>query len=33
VSLALAGDVVTIEAKPIAAEASESPREQVSAVA
>ena len=32
VSLALAGDVVTIEAKPIAAEASESPREQVSAV-
>jgi histidine phosphotransferase ChpT len=33
VSLALSGDVVTIEAKPIAAEASESPREQVSAVA
>ena len=33
VSLALAGDIVTIEAKPIAAEASESPREQVSAVA
>jgi histidine phosphotransferase ChpT len=33
VSLALAGDVVTIEATPIAAEASESPREQVSAVA
>ena len=33
VSLALAGDVVTIEAKPIAVEASESPREQVSAVA
>jgi histidine phosphotransferase ChpT len=33
VSLALAGDVVTIEAKPIAADASESPREQVSAVA
>ena len=33
VSLALAGDVVTIEAKPIAAEASESAREQVSAVA
>jgi histidine phosphotransferase ChpT len=33
VSLALSGDVVTIEAKPIAAEASESAREQVSAVA
>jgi histidine phosphotransferase ChpT len=33
VSLALSGDVVTIEAKPIAAEASERPREQVSAVA
>ncbi len=33
VSLALSGDVVTIEARPIAAEASESPREQVSAVA
>lgn len=33
VSLALSGDVVTIEATPIAAEASESPREQVSAVA
>jgi len=33
VSLALSGDVVTIEAKPIAAEASETPREQVSAVA
>ena len=33
VSLALSGDVVTIEAKPIAVEASESPREQVSAVA
>ncbi len=33
VSLALSGDVVTIEAKPIATEASESPREQVSAVA
>jgi histidine phosphotransferase ChpT len=33
VSLALSGDVVTIEAKPIAREASESPREQVSAVA
>ena len=33
VSLALAGDVVTIEAKPIAAEAAEQPREQVSAVA
>jgi histidine phosphotransferase ChpT len=33
VSLALSGDVVTIEAKPIAGEASESPREQVSAVA
>jgi histidine phosphotransferase ChpT len=33
VSLALSGDVVTIEARPITAEASESPREQVSAVA
>jgi histidine phosphotransferase ChpT len=33
VSLALSGDVVTIEAKPIAAEESERPREQVSAVA
>ncbi len=33
VSLALAGDVVTIEAKPTAAEAAEQPREQVSAVA
>ncbi len=33
VSLALSGDVVTIEARPIAAGASESPREQVSAVA
>jgi histidine phosphotransferase ChpT len=33
VSLALSGDVVTIEAQPIAAEASGSPREQVSAVA
>jgi histidine phosphotransferase ChpT len=33
VSLALSGDVVTIEAKPIADDASERPREQVSAVA
>lgn len=33
VSLGLSGDVVTIEAKPVAAEASQSPREQVSAVA